>query len=173
MQVWNINPCTAVVGAFNVQGATWKVKRRAYVTHDPNPKTLPAVVRPADVPVQHLCQADEYALFSDSLQELRVVQGDGGWEAVLAGGGGYDLFTISPVIRTQHSGVAVAPIGLINMLNCGGAVRSLELQGKHTVTSASMQTPSLPCRPSLLQRSERTGHGLPRAPCTPRGAAHS
>ena len=38
----------------------------------------------------------------------------------LAGGGGCDVFTISPVLA--EGGVAVAPIGLTCLLNAGGAV---------------------------------------------------
>lgn len=44
----------------------------------------------------------------------------------MAGGGGHDLITLTPVL--ECNGVAVAAVGLVNMLNAGGAVRGLELQ---------------------------------------------
>lgn len=65
----------------------------------------------------------------------------------MRGGGGHDLLTISPVLQTscfKHGrgdgnpeeggaaavGVAVAPIGLVNMMNAGGAVLGAELAGE-------------------------------------------
>ena len=48
-QVWNTNHCGGVVGVFNVQGASWSRTKHVFVTHDPSPPPLEAVVRPQDV----------------------------------------------------------------------------------------------------------------------------
>lgn len=47
------------------------------------------------------------------------------WSLEVAGAGGHDLITIMPVL--ERRGVAVSPVGLPLMLNCGGAVLSCQL----------------------------------------------
>lgn len=49
MKVWNVNPCNAVVAAFNLQGSAWDRSRRQYLTHTPKPPTLHTEIRVADV----------------------------------------------------------------------------------------------------------------------------
>lgn len=53
-------------------------------------------------------------------QELRLVGAADCVEVRLAGGGGSDIVTLSPV--TEAGGVLFAPMGLTDMLNAGGAV---------------------------------------------------
>ncbi|KAL4457908.1 hypothetical protein ABPG75_012773 [Micractinium tetrahymenae] len=143
LKIWNLNSVTGLVGLFNVQGSTWAVRRRNYHTHDQHPPTLAAEVHPRDVP--YLPAAERYAVWSDKLTELRILEGrDDFWRLSVRGGGGHDLITISPVLQslgykpgssgrssgghgTAAAGVAVAPIGLVNMMNAGGAVLAAEL----------------------------------------------
>jgi raffinose synthase len=49
LKVWNINSYTGMVGAFNLQGASWDRVRRKFHMHDKRPKELRAAVKPADV----------------------------------------------------------------------------------------------------------------------------
>jgi raffinose synthase len=51
LQVWNANACTAVVGAFNLQGSAWDRRKRQYTTYTAKPPTISAEVRVKDVPV--------------------------------------------------------------------------------------------------------------------------
>lgn len=64
------------------------------------------------------------------------------WRLSVRGGGGHDLLTLSPLLESPSSGVgggvegggaeegvAVAPIGLTNLMNSGGAVLGAELAG--------------------------------------------
>lgn len=60
-------------------------------------------------------------------KELEVLQPNGNIPVTLAGGGGSDVVTISPV--HEAAGVRLAPIGLVGMLNAGGAVLSCSLAG--------------------------------------------
>lgn len=53
-------------------------------------------------------------------QDLRLLGAADCLEVRLAGGGGSDVVTLSPV--AEAGGVLFAPIGLTNMLNAGGAV---------------------------------------------------
>lgn len=40
---------------------------------------------------------------------------------------GHDLLAVSPVLVTARGGLAVAPLGLVDVLNAGGAVLGAEL----------------------------------------------
>ena len=55
---------------------------------------------------------------------------DDSWQLRVRGGGGHDLLTVSPLLESAACGVAVAPIGLTNMMNAGGAVLRAELEGE-------------------------------------------
>eukprot|EP00887_Chlorella_sp_A99_P001414 scaffold8.g1414.t1 len=122
--VWNMNAVTGAVAAFNVQGSAWSVRRRCYHTHDRSPPALAAGVRPADVPL--LPQARLYAVYSDALGEVRLLRRDDAFSLALAGAGGHDFLTLSPLL--ERGGCAVAPLGLANMLNAGGAVLAASLE---------------------------------------------
>ena len=47
--MWNANACNGVVGAFNLQGASWDRRRRRFFGHDAAPPALTATVRVTDV----------------------------------------------------------------------------------------------------------------------------
>lgn len=49
LKVFNMNPYTGVVGAFNIQGAAWDKRTRGFRTANFEPREVPAVVRPTDV----------------------------------------------------------------------------------------------------------------------------
>ncbi|KAI7843001.1 hypothetical protein COHA_003334 [Chlorella ohadii] len=156
LKVWNVNRCSAVVAAFNTQGASWSVPRRGFAFHDPNPPEVTAHVRAADVPwaLLPLGGADsgsgigasggstgnsisggpsKFAVYVDSTQALHVVARACEPLGVrLAGGGGSELLTIAACqvsAGRERGGVLVAPIGLTNMLNAGGAVLSCGWEG--------------------------------------------
>ena len=59
-----------------------------------------------------------------------LAEEDDSWQLSVRGGGGHDLLTVSPLLESGACGVAVAPIGLVSMMNAGGAVLSAELEGE-------------------------------------------
>lgn len=65
-----------------------------------------------------------YPSFPMREQELWVMKREERMSVAVAGAGGCDLLTISPLAGSGRSAVRVAPIGLTGMLNCGGAVLS-------------------------------------------------
>ncbi|PRW33710.1 raffinose synthase isoform B [Chlorella sorokiniana] len=148
LKVWNVNRCSAVVAAFNTQGASWSTPRRGFAFHDPNPPEVTAHVHAADVPWDLLPGGSgsgsgggsggsgaspaggisKFAVYIESTQALHSVAWAFEPLAVrLAGGGGSELLTIAPC--QEHGGMLVAPIGLTNMLNAGGAVLSCGWDG--------------------------------------------
>ena len=135
LKIWNKNAVTGIIGAFNVQGSAWNVKQRNYFAHDTNPPALKVSVKPGDVPLEPgiYSKLGRFAVYSDALKEVKVLEAGEGWERTLAGGGGFDLFVISPCIEVKftdvnnvETSVEVAPIGLVNMLNAGGAIMRAE-----------------------------------------------
>jgi hypothetical protein len=50
-QVWNLNACNAIVGAFNLQGSAWDRTRRQYSIHAKDPPLLQTEIRVSDVPL--------------------------------------------------------------------------------------------------------------------------
>lgn len=124
LKVWSMNAITGVVGVFNVQGATWVVKKRVYYAHDSKPHRLQTSVSPGDIPQLH--KAEKYVVYSDAQRKMAVVKGREGCISLsLAGGGGHDIITVSPVAVIGD--LEVSPVGLANMFNAGGAVQSFEM----------------------------------------------
>ena len=119
-----MNACGGVVGVFNIQGAAFSREQRRFCTHDPAPPTLSAAVRPADIPAL-AGTAESFAVYQDTTQRLQLA----GWEDAVAlalAPQAADVVTIAPVLG-EADGVQVAPVGLVGMLNPGGAVRSARL----------------------------------------------
>ena len=136
LQVWNMNSVNGVVGVFNVQGSSWSRKKRQFHIHDPSPPTLHTQVRPSDVNLfsQDSATADSYVLYSDLEGSLTLVTSDEGIHISLASGKS-DIVTVAPVLSVAV-GFKVACVGLVNMLNAGGAVMDVKLG---TARSGSVQ----------------------------------
>jgi len=54
LKVWSMNDVNGVVGVFNVQGASWQIKKRAYYAHDIKPRKLQVMVKVGDLPTRWL-----------------------------------------------------------------------------------------------------------------------
>jgi raffinose synthase len=156
-QVWNINAVVGVVGVFNVQGASWDRRRRKFVIHDRNPPALSTTVAPHDVePLRALAAAArrsgggqqqgaaaadaaagtalaapaaggglEFASYRYSSRELKLLPAADASLPVTLPASGADTVWFSPVQRL--GGVGLAPLGLVELYNGGGAVTSLTL----------------------------------------------
>ncbi|CAI5497797.1 unnamed protein product, partial [Closterium sp. Naga37s-1] len=142
LKIWTMNACSGMVGAFNCQGAGWCRDGRKYTMHNPDPDAVTGTVAAADVDLLADVAASDWtgdvAVFSHNAggcAEERE-EGEGGTE------GGelvrlpadtslvvhlhrleFELYTVAPI--TVVGSVAVAPIGLTNMYNSGGAVLSV------------------------------------------------
>lgn len=94
--------------------------------------------------------AELYAAYADSSQRLTLLGEGEGLQVAVAGGGGSDVVTLSPV--RSAGGVNFAPIGLPGMLNAGGAVLACSLAGGHSDDGFEVQ----PARAALQLRGAGT-----------------
>eukprot|EP00887_Chlorella_sp_A99_P005545 scaffold1.g5545.t1 len=90
--------------------------------HDSNPPPVTARVKPADVPtlVSSGGAGGSFATYVDGTQELLLLEAEQEVAIELAAGGGSDMVTLAAL--RERDGLAVAPLGLMEMLNSGGAV---------------------------------------------------
>ncbi|XP_038972675.1 probable galactinol--sucrose galactosyltransferase 2 isoform X2 [Phoenix dactylifera] len=130
LKIWNANKCTGVVGVFNCQGAGWcKIAKKIRV-HNAAPGTLTGTVSARDVDnIAQLAgegwdgQAAVYAYKSGELVRLPK----GATLPVTLKVLEYELFHICP-IKVISPGISVAPIGLVDMFNSGGAVEQFDIR---------------------------------------------
>jgi raffinose synthase len=147
LKIWNINPVCGVVAAFNVQGSSFCRQRRKFHSHNVAPLAVTTVVGPADVPGLE-SGTGVFALYSDCTGVLKLVGSSTspsplvpllsvqkqekeeaeaeGMRVELAGRGGYDVVTVAPVAAAGV--VSMGPVGLVNMVNAGGAVLKFTLE---------------------------------------------
>uniref|UniRef100_A0A1D2A580 galactinol--sucrose galactosyltransferase n=1 Tax=Auxenochlorella protothecoides TaxID=3075 RepID=A0A1D2A580_AUXPR len=128
LKVWNLNPRGGVLAAFNLQGSAWDWGRRRYRTHEAAPPPLPARAAVWDVePYRGAPSGDRFAMHVDGAEGVLVVDAAGGVDLQVPSGGAV-MVTVAPVVTSPDGQVSAAPLGLANMLNCGGAVRDFHWQ---------------------------------------------
>eukprot|EP01018_Ginkgo_biloba_P035133 Gb_34624 [translate_table: standard] len=129
LKIWNMNEYTGVLGVFNCQGAAWSQEDKKNVFHDTNPPMISGSIRPKDVHLLADAAADYWdgycAVYSHKGKLVRLPEGAALPVAlkVLE----YEVFTVTP-IKNLAPDVSFAPLGLIDMFNAGGAIRSLEYE---------------------------------------------
>ena len=138
LKAWNTNPVVGVVGVFNLQGASWDRIRRKFLVHTRNPPTLSTTVAPRDVDVLRQ-QAEEaaqdngaplaFACYQYSSKDLRLMPDLDASLPVTLAPSGSDMLWYSPVIG--RDGVQLAPLGLMDMYNGGGAITSVSLSSQN------------------------------------------
>lgn len=151
LKVWNANPVVGVVGVFNLQGASWDRIRRKFLVHSRNPPTLSTTIAPRDVDVLRqqaqesgLPDADngaplDFACYQYSTKELRLMPDQDASVPITLSPSGSDMFWFSPVVA--RDGIQLAPLGLVDMYNGGGAITSLSLSSP-TGKSQQQRPPS-------------------------------
>ncbi|CAA2988362.1 probable galactinol--sucrose galactosyltransferase 2, partial [Olea europaea subsp. europaea] len=130
LKIWNTNKFSGVVGAFNCQGAGWcKVAKKTRI-HDVSPGTLTSSVQASDVNIIAEIAGPDwtgdtivYAYRSGEIVRLPKGASLPVTLKVLE----YELFHICP-IKYVTANISFAPIGLLDMLNSGGAVEQIEVQ---------------------------------------------
>jgi len=129
MKVWNENNFSGIVGVFNVQGSSWDRTKRKFHTHDSSPPALECTVSPLDVGGSGV-RAEEGSFrgvaFCSNSRHVYRLNGEGAVIPMKLSAGGCEVITFVPF--ETCGGVEVAPIGLSDMLNPGGAVLTVSSQ---------------------------------------------
>jgi len=136
MKIWNQNLAgnSGVVGAFHVQGVNWNFQSHENEILDQSPAPLVATVKPHDVETlrdhsgpfavwRHKLSKLEYRSRGDSV--MRVALNHQDWE----------IFTVVP-LQVARANLLWGPIGLVDMLNSGGAIMEADNQLDYSSSGA-------------------------------------
>ncbi|XP_047959731.1 probable galactinol--sucrose galactosyltransferase 2 [Salvia hispanica] len=131
LKIWNANKCSGVVGVFNCQGAGWcKIEKKTRI-HDASPGTLTGSVQAMDVNgIAQLAgpewNGDAIVYAHRSGEVVRLPKGAS--LPVTLKVLEYELYHICP-LKKITSDISLAPIGLLDMFNSGGAVEQCDISG--------------------------------------------
>lgn len=126
---------TGVLGAFNCQGGGWSREDRRNKSASHCSRTLTATATAMDIEWHNgsrpfpLGGAQLFAVYLSRARKVELRKPEEKIEITLDPFD-YELLTVSPVKTlplSSSEAVQFAPIGLVNMLNSGGAVQSLEM----------------------------------------------
>nr|XP_010317879.1 probable galactinol--sucrose galactosyltransferase 2 isoform X1 [Solanum lycopersicum]XP_010317880.1 probable galactinol--sucrose galactosyltransferase 2 isoform X1 [Solanum lycopersicum] len=131
LKIWNVNKYSGVVGVFNCQGAGWcKVTKKTRI-HDASPGTLTTSVQSTDVEtIDWNGDSIAYCFTSGKLVFLPRGASLPVTLKVLE----YEVFHFSPV-KEVVTNISFAPIGLMDMINSGGAIDQYEVHSDGTSQS--------------------------------------
>ncbi|WOG93430.1 hypothetical protein DCAR_0312714 [Daucus carota subsp. sativus] len=130
LKIWNLNKYTGVLGAFNCQGGGWNREVRRNTSASKYSHAVTALISTNDIEWKNgktsisIEQVDVFAMYMFRERKLVLLRSTESLEISLEPFN-FELITVSPVITLASKRVNFAPIGLVNMLNSGGAIRSL------------------------------------------------
>lgn len=118
---------------FNCQGGGWCPETRQNRRASEYARTLICVAGPKDIewnngknPISIL-GVNLFAIYMVKEKKLKLLKTSDNLEFSIAPLN-YELLVVSPVTILSKPYMEFAPIGLVNMLNCGGAIQSLEIE---------------------------------------------
>ncbi|KAE8721076.1 Galactinol--sucrose galactosyltransferase [Hibiscus syriacus] len=144
LKIWNLNKYTGVLGLFNCQGGGWcRESRRnesapqfsAMVGCFASPKDIEWSNRKRPVPAS---SAGIFAVYMYQNRKLTLMKSSDKVEISLEPFN-YELLTVSPVTMLPRKNIRFAPIGLVNMLNSGGAILSMVLEDDENVARVGVK----------------------------------
>ncbi|WVZ49902.1 hypothetical protein U9M48_001222, partial [Paspalum notatum var. saurae] len=137
LKIWNLNKFGGVIGAFNCQGTGWDPVEHRVRGYSHCYKPVSGEVRPADVEwsqredtaamaiaasyTVYRCQTEERLLMTPSSEAIQFTLQPSSFE----------LFAITPVTTIGGGAIKVrfSPIGLVDLLNCGGPIADVQYSG--------------------------------------------
>lgn len=132
LKIWNLNKFTGVLGAFNCQGGGWCREARRNKCASQFSHAVTSVASPKDIewtngnsstPIS-IEGVQLFAMYMFRTKKLVLSKPSQNIEISLDPFD-FELITVSPVTTLPGKSVQFAPIGLVNMLNSGGAIESL------------------------------------------------
>nr|KYP53913.1 Stachyose synthase [Cajanus cajan] len=131
LKIWNLNKYTGVLGVFNCQGGGWCPVTRRNKSASEFSRTVTCLASPGDIewsngksPID-IKEVEVFALYLLKDNKLKLMKSSENLEVSLEPFS-FELLTVSPVTVLPKRLIQFAPIGLVNMLNSGGAIQSLE-----------------------------------------------
>ncbi|BBH03780.1 Raffinose synthase family protein [Prunus dulcis] len=133
LKIWNLNKYTGALGLFNCQGGGWCPKSRRNISAPECSKPLTCLSGPKDIewnngktPIS-IKGMNIFAVYMHQQKKLKLLKLSEKVEISLQPFD-FKLLTVSPVRVLPKKFIQFAPIGLVNMLNTGGAIQSLEFE---------------------------------------------
>lgn len=130
LKIWNYNKYTGVLGVFNCQGGGWCPLSRRNKSAIEFSKTVACCASPKDIEWKTgknpICieGVDLFVVYMFRKKKLKLLKLSESLDISLEPFN-YELLTVSPVRVLKSKSIEFAPIGLVNMLNTGGAIQSL------------------------------------------------
>ncbi|PIN10112.1 Galactinol--sucrose galactosyltransferase [Handroanthus impetiginosus] len=130
LKIWNLNKYTGVLGAFNCQGGGWCRETRRNKCASEYSLVVSTVVGPSDIewtqgtepiPVEGI---QIFAMYLYREKKLILSKPTDKINVSLEPFN-FELITISPIAMLAKDSIQFAPIGLVDMLNTGGAIQSV------------------------------------------------
>ncbi|CAK8566735.1 unnamed protein product [Lathyrus sativus] len=131
LKIWNLNKYAGVLGLFNCQGGGWCPETRRNKSASEFSHAVTCYASPEDIEwcngktPMNIKGVDVFAVYFFKEKKLRLMRCSDRLEVSLEPFS-FELMTVSPVKVFSKRLIQFAPIGLVNMLNSGGAVQSLE-----------------------------------------------
>lgn len=115
---------------FNCQGAGWDPEARIIRGFPECYKSVSGTIHVSDVEwnqkqeTAYLGVAEEYAVYQSETMKLNIMSRNSEKIPITMQPSTFEIFSFVPV-RELNVGVKFAPIGLTNMLNCGGSIQEI------------------------------------------------
>ncbi|KAJ6410255.1 hypothetical protein OIU84_007076 [Salix udensis] len=130
LKIWNLNKYTGVLGIFNCQGGGWCPTARRNKSASQFSRDVTCSASPRDIewnsgksPIS-IEGVNIFVVYMFKEKRVRLLKPSESLEVSLDPFN-YDLLTVSPVTVLPRKLIQFAPIGLVNMLNTGGAIQSV------------------------------------------------
>ncbi|KAG7017775.1 putative galactinol--sucrose galactosyltransferase 5, partial [Cucurbita argyrosperma subsp. argyrosperma] len=130
LKIWNLNKFTGVIGAFNCQGGGWCRETRRNQCFSQYSKRVTSKTNAKDIEwnsgEKPICieGVKTFALYHYQSKKLIIAKPSQNIE-ISVDPFEFELITVSPITTLVETSIQFAPIGLINMLNTGGAIQSV------------------------------------------------
>ncbi|PIA52521.1 hypothetical protein AQUCO_01000414v1 [Aquilegia coerulea] len=138
LKIWNLNKYTGIIGAFNCQGGGWSRKDRSNTSFSEISRIVTSTVNPKDVEWENgkkpiaIDEVEAFAVYTFQGRKLMLLEASKDIEISLEPFT-FELLTVSPVNKLWNKRIHFAALGLVNMLNTGGAIQSLKIDNQDNV----------------------------------------
>ncbi|KAL5544088.1 hypothetical protein UlMin_007872 [Ulmus minor] len=144
LKIWNLNKHAGVLGLFNCQGGGWCPQSRKNKSFSQFSHLVNCLASPKDIewkngrtpiPIEGVSLFSVY-MFKE--KKVKLLKSTEKIEVSLEPFN-FELLTVSPVTVLPQKLVQFAPIGLVNMLNTGGAIQSLKFDDDESLVKIGVR----------------------------------